>query len=59
MNRLDDKIKLIDFRPGDSWQHVVITSQDHCRECRQKPCLHICPSRVFRWDYNPSEPVLV
>jgi ferredoxin like protein len=59
MNHLDDKIKLIDFAPDDSWQHVIIASENRCAECREKPCLSICPSRVFRWDYGPDSPVLV
>lgn len=59
MNSLEDAVKLIDFKPDDTWQHVIIADQSRCRECKGKECLKICPSGVFRWTYIPADPILV
>lgn len=53
------KIGLTEFRPDDTWQHVVIAAPDNCRQCRDKNCLLVCPSGVFEWDNIPAHPVLV
>lgn len=59
MTRLDAKIRLIEFRPDDSFRHVDIRDQDRCQNCREKRCLAVCPSAVFRWDHLPEHPVQV
>lgn len=59
MNHLEDAVKLIDFHPDGSWQHVLIRDPERCRECREKTCLTVCPSSVFRWNCVPADPVLV
>jgi Ferredoxin-like protein len=59
MTKAAGKIALTEFRPDDTWQHVVITDQDKCRACREKNCLFICPAGVFQWDHIPGHPVSV
>ncbi|MDF2568905.1 MAG: hypothetical protein K0R55_509 [Sporomusa sp.] len=56
---LDDKIGLICFNPDDSHQHVAVASQEQCCNCEAKQCLTICPTGVFKWDYQPGSPILV
>ncbi|MDR3564826.1 MAG: 4Fe-4S ferredoxin [Negativicutes bacterium] len=59
MKSLDAKIELIAFQADDSCQHVTISSLDECGKCQQKPCLDLCPSQVFRWNYIADDPILV
>lgn len=59
MTKLDAKIKLIEFRPDDTFQHIAIADQDACAACEGKECLLVCPSAVFRWDHIVGHPVLV
>ncbi|WP_040682949.1 ferredoxin family protein [Thermosinus carboxydivorans] len=56
---LDAKLKLLLFKTNEDWQHVVINDQEVCRNCTDKQCLTICPSGVFRWNYQPADPILV
>ncbi|WP_425061010.1 hypothetical protein SCACP_17770 [Sporomusa carbonis] len=56
---LNDKIALINFNPDDTRQHVAIVSQEQCCNCQDKQCLNVCPTRVFKWDYQPGSPILV
>ncbi|MDT8901482.1 ferredoxin family protein [Anaeroselena agilis] len=53
------KVSLIEFRPDDDWQHIVIADQEECRRCPDKNCLRVCPAGVFAWDNHPGHPVLV
>ncbi len=55
----DRLLGLIEFRPDDAWQHVVIAAPEKCRTCQGKNCLRVCPSAVFQWDNIPDHPVLV
>lgn len=59
MAEVDAKINLVHFKPDDNWQHVIITQPDKCQECRNKPCLTICPSGVFVWNLVDKDPILV
>lgn len=58
-DKLADKVKLIDFKPDNDWQHVILTNMDTCRECRDKVCLTLCPSGVFVWNCEKSDRILV
>ena len=58
MSKLAAKIALIEFRPDETWQHVVIADQEKCRSCPDKNCLRVCPAGVFAWDNIPGHPVL-
>lgn len=57
--QLQDKITLIQFNPDDSNQHVIIKSQEQCIECKEKQCLNICPTGVFKWDCQADSPIMV
>lgn len=56
---LDVKISLLEFRPDDGRQHVVIHDQTLCGGCREKNCIIICPSGVFRHRHGQNPPVEV
>ncbi|SMC55783.1 ferredoxin family protein [Sporomusa malonica] len=57
--QLQDKIALIDFNPDDNRQHVAVYKQEQCDVCKEKQCLNICPTGVFKWDYQLGSPILV
>lgn len=59
MTDLESEVHLIHFQPDNEWQHVIITDQELCRHCRNKPCLTICPSGVFAWNNCKCDPILV
>lgn len=57
--QLQDKIALIQFSPDDVHQHVAVLKEEQCSECQEKPCLSICPTGVFKWDYQQGNPLQV
>jgi Ferredoxin-like protein len=57
--QLEDKIVLINFNPDNDFQHVAVQDQEQCNKCIEKHCLTICPSGVFKWDYQPDSPIMV
>jgi ferredoxin like protein len=59
MSTLQEKIDSIHFAPDNSWQHVIISEQNICKDCQEKPCLTICPTAVFLWNYAESVPIKV
>jgi ferredoxin like protein len=41
----------------DKWEldrqsHIRIADQELCRRCVKKPCLTVCPAKVYRWENN-------
>lgn len=59
MTELDAKVRLVEFRPDQEWQHVAIVEESRCQTCQYKPCLAVCPSAVFRSGNRPNSPVEV
>ncbi len=57
--QLQYKISLIYFDPDDNTQHVTIQNQEHCTECKEKHCLTLCPTGVFKWDCQIDSPIMV
>jgi ferredoxin like protein len=57
--QLQDKIALIDFTPDDNTQHIAIENQECCTSCKEKHCLTICPTSVFKWDCLHDSPIIV
>ncbi|HWR08712.1 ferredoxin family protein [Sporomusa sp.] len=57
--KLQDKILLIQFNPDDDHQHVAVRDQEQCTRCEAKQCLNICPTSVFKWDYQLGSPIMV
>lgn len=56
---LEDKVKLLIFSTDEDWQHVKVINPGTCSDCKDKQCLTVCPSGVFRWNYQRSDPILV
>ncbi|MCX7780067.1 MAG: 4Fe-4S dicluster domain-containing protein [Negativicutes bacterium] len=58
---VDCKLKLLEFLPDGEFQHVRILDAELCRKCDAVLCLTLCPSAVFRWNYQheTEPPVLV
>ena len=42
---LEDKLSSLTFEPDD--QPFITVKTEICRECEKKPCLYVCPSRVY------------
>lgn len=57
--QMQDKIGLLQFNPDDTYQHIVISDPEQCMKCLEKHCLNICPTDVFKWDYQSDSPILV
>lgn len=36
----------------DRESHIKIVDQELCRKCEKKPCLIVCPAKVYRWENN-------
>ncbi|PSN84196.1 hypothetical protein B9Q01_01835 [Candidatus Marsarchaeota G1 archaeon OSP_D] len=34
----------------DTQSHIKIVDQELCRKCESKPCLIVCPARVYTWE---------
>ena len=45
---VDDKVGLDSFE-FDEEPFIVVDTQI-CRRCVEKPCLYVCPSKVYRWE---------
>ncbi|BBB93053.1 ferredoxin family protein [Methylomusa anaerophila] len=58
-DELTDKISLISIRPDHNHQHVAIVDQGACNQCRTRPCLTVCPTRVFQWNYEIGTEIMV
>jgi ferredoxin like protein len=57
---MDCKIKLLEFRHDENNPHITVTDPEYCRKCDAGVCLTICPSGVFKWNYqNEAAPVLI
>lgn len=60
MKSIDCRLKLLCFHPDSEFAHVLITNPQMCKTCDHGVCLTICPSGVFKWNYqNDEQPVLV
>jgi ferredoxin like protein len=47
---VSDILELAEIVP-DKISHIKIKNQALClKKCKNRPCLFICPSLVFRWD---------
>jgi ferredoxin like protein len=57
--QLQNKISLIHFNPSDNMQHVAVHNQASCTKCKEKQCLTICPTGVFKWDCLDDSPIMV
>lgn len=57
--QLQDKISLIYFDQSYNMQHVAIYNQESCAKCKEKHCLTICPTGVFKWDCLVDSPIVV
>jgi len=44
----EDILNLVAFVPDEKRQHVHILDQCKCQHCKNKDCLVVCPSWVFR-----------
>ncbi len=45
---VDDRVSLDRFEFDE--EPFITVDTDICRRCDTKPCLYVCPSRVYRWD---------
>src|SRR3989304_5966998 len=43
---VDDRLALDKFEPDE--EPFITVATDVCRTCDTKPCLYVCPSRVYR-----------
>lgn len=34
----------------DSQSHIAISDNELCLKCERKPCLSVCPARVYTWE---------
>lgn len=59
MATLDDLLGLLHFTPDDGHRHIRIIDPEICRNCRNQPCLTLCPSGVFTAGKNTGQPVAV
>lgn len=60
MKSIDCRLKLLTFHPDSEFGHVAITNPQMCKNCNHRVCLTICPTGVFKWNYQCDEqPVLV
>ncbi len=45
---VDDRVGLDSFEFDD--EPFITVETQLCLECALKPCLYVCPSKVYRWD---------
>ena len=45
---LEDKLGLLVFNPDD--QPFITVKTEICRMCEKKPCLYVCPSKVYKME---------
>jgi ferredoxin like protein len=45
--KIEDKLFLNRYRV-DEESHLKIRDGDLCRDCRDQPCLYLCPANVYR-----------
>lgn len=59
MSSSPDKLTSLEFITDEARPHLRIREQSVCTACSSKPCLSLCPSRVFQWDNAAAHPVLI
>ncbi len=48
---LEDKLFLVGFKPDEAGSHLVVRSQEACRNsCERKLCTAFCPAQVYKWE---------
>ncbi len=45
---VDDRVGLNSFEFDE--EPFITVQTDLCHSCRLKPCLYVCPSKVYRWE---------
>jgi ferredoxin like protein len=44
---VDDILMSLKYFVDEGTSHLIIKSQDVCKQCQYKPCLYFCPVRVY------------
>ena len=47
---LADRLFLVKYEIDEENCHLVITDQQVCRDCEERPCIPRCPAEVYRWE---------
>ncbi|EEG77244.1 ferredoxin family protein [Dethiobacter alkaliphilus] len=45
----EEYLPLVKITP-DEKSHITLKDAKHCKTCRLRACLYVCPSAVFFWD---------
>lgn len=59
MKQLDYWLGLLHFTSDEQHPHISIVQPELCQDCRDKPCLTVCPAGVFSGGQPASQAVAV
>jgi ferredoxin like protein len=49
--KIEDKLYLVSFKPDEHMSHLIVRSQEVCRDsCDKKYCTLFCPAQVYKWE---------
>ena len=51
---IEDKLGLLLYK-NDTQTHIKIKDQAKCQACVKKPCLSVCPAKVYQWNETKKE----
>ena len=49
MSTVEEKLGLLTYK-NDHQSHIAIPSTAICLKCKDKPCVSVCPAKVYQWE---------
>ncbi len=49
MSSVEEKLGLLTYK-NDHQSHIAISKTEICLKCKDKPCVSVCPAKVYDWD---------
>ncbi|MFQ5762711.1 MAG: ferredoxin family protein [Candidatus Bathyarchaeia archaeon] len=50
---MEDKLYLAKYKL-DEEPHLIIRDQAKCVQCKDKPCMVVCPAEVYAWEQEQN-----
>ena len=57
MSSIEEKLGLLTYK-NDHQSHIAIPSTAICLKCKDKPCVSVCPAKVYDWDESKKKIVI-
>ena len=58
MSSIEEKLGLLTYK-NDRQSHIAIPDPSMClKDCKDKPCVSVCPAKVYDWDESKKKIVI-